>query len=519
MIIRNIVILLFTILFSAGHLGLKFNHQSAINLSFNNITSNHSSTQKFSLQNVNRIPIKFNLQAKLISPVSTDPVYGQVFVAIGSTSFYSLKDWQKSKDLNMVLAQGQEKELSITVKTESNFTTNLKDLNLKWFIFDWPPNYQPQNSNFSTNLSFTLPPKSKYSLNLNQNCRINWCSVFSQASFQPQNAQIKYQIINDNNTCPNTKDSAYLNAPSNLTTILNQLPDGVYKICFFAPEEQIINFTQIKKDTTKPISEISNIDLVLTNNSSFTLPITITDNNPSTNGLVYSYNLRPWKYINKLSFNFTEGDGIYYFQSYAVDRAGNKENKSLNNNQETISTSSYYGVQLDTKTPTTNIDASNLLFPNSKNNYDYIYSPIIDITNNSSYLVFDYQSNIIDFTDNFRIEIYDDNNKLLDTVLSTISSSNQSKILYSLAPFINKKIKISFKNYSNISISNVFIYNSHPQASIPHNINFIAFDTGSGLYQTTPVFSLHSGENNINYFSTDLANNIENTHFAKIVVP
>ena len=487
MYIRQLVLLLFVLLSNAKNIGLKISPQ------------NSSSTVPVKIQNISKVPLKYNLQAKLISSTNKSKDF-QIFI--------NGNEYLTPKDLNIVLSPGQETTLNFSSKTQNDFYFD-KDITTEWAIGDWPAKFFP-TKNLTVKFAATKIPKViSSSITLANNCGKSLCSKYSNVVFKsPKNLQ--YQITE--NSCPEKNNAKYLSISPNsdISSTLNQLSDGQYNICFFNDLDSQINSQLIHKDSASPTSQIPDDKWIITRDTGFTVPYIVTDTNPDKIGVYYSRNLDPFVYQNSNIFK-NLSDGLYFFDTMAIDKAGNIEKKNINSYPVNISQNNY-SVMVDTTPPTTNLITTNFSFTGQKDSYDYQNSPLIDITN-PSFLIINYQSNILDYKNNFLVEIYDSQNKLLDTVISLIEPTLPQIILY---PLPHKNIKIMFKNFSDITISDVSIYHSTLISSIGSTLNFQSFDTGSGLYQTTPSFVLSSGENIISYFSTDIAGNVESTHSATI---
>lgn len=299
------------------------------------------------------------------------------------------------------------------------------------------------------------------------------------------------------------------------------------------------------------------------NNLNFTINYFIeNENNLNYVQLCYSYNLEnifncPATQDFQSStglFNFwADKDGLYTFYTIAHTNNGYQEVISDLEDKK-------YMIRVDTESPTTNIDLSNLpenswSGQNLINNdsfesagtgssqvdleeknvlqvIDNIYQIISLPQNISSNLTFLYRfisQDIVDY-DRFIAQIRNTDNTVAANIISTggTGDSGWHHILYPLNDFAGKTIKLWFElvnsdtstiiKDSQIYLDDIKVNSLDQRLSQETNINFESQDTGSGILISPQEIGLTIGDNTLEYSSVDIAENSESSHNVNILV-
>lgn len=341
-----------------------------------------------------------------------------------------------------------------------------------------------------------------------------------------------------------------------------------------------------------PESSINIGDNLSRNIRTFNINSIATDNiSVSSIRLYYSFNFNSWQLFSEtingsegnFHFNSPNGDGLYSFESIAIDSSGNIETKEFNyfNNQ----------VKVDTIAPTTNLDNTSLIdhiysgqdyltngnFENGMtgwtvgssigdhhianvgktsitnlsndafilgsetktiNGVDSLFQTVALPASASSTLSFSYRFLSHDTADydkftvnligtsgstifenilnvgNLETSIFD-----FDTGWQTLSrninylAGQTFKLLFTL---IDTCVGDSYNSY--VYLDNIKLSTLDLRIGETDSVSFLTTDLGSYIVTTLPDITLNSGENNLNFSSTDSSKNVENPNHQSILV-
>ena len=275
--------------------------------------------------------------------------------------------------------------------------------------------------------------------------------------------------------------------------------------------------------------------------------------------LCYSYNTSNFDCDNnnytsssgKFNFDFPDGDGLYAFETRAIESGEFIEEKNLTND---IDADNYLVILRDTVAPNSNLfvgtskifSGQNLINQNSVTlNKEGEFSQILSLPQKIvSQLSFWFNMTASDpaYMDRFDVKIVNpDDNSLLDTILSTGSQegsdplvwngySGWQQIIHPLYDFANKNIKIIFSlinqddefssadavvEVSDIKISTIDLRLGETN---PVDINVHDITSGIDIASTTPPSVIQVGENTLTYNSEDIAGNHETSESIQIKV-
>lgn len=271
-------------------------------------------------------------------------------------------------------------------------------------------------------------------------------------------------------------------------------------------------------DGTPPTSAIDDIPYA-TNQNNLNLIYSAFDNNQVDNTkLCYSFNLLNYQCQDNFSFNFSDGDGIYYFYSQATDTAGNVEDKNSFTNS----------IIYDTIPPTTNLLISstapsftgqNLSTGIGQSFYLDSYVQNLLIPHNlSANLTFSFKYFSEDSVEYSHLDV---GVSTADNIWNLLSFGGAGdfdwqKISHSLLQWAGQTVDIYFKlthldptfiTTTIIKDFNISTLDLRTGDSSPPE--FLSTDLGAGIYESL------TSPNGIS--STDLALNIESTHSISIV--
>ncbi|HOY60881.1 MAG TPA: signal peptidase I [Candidatus Woesebacteria bacterium] len=290
--------------------------------------------------------------------------------------------------------------------------------------------------------------------------------------------------------------------------------------------------------------------------------------------LYYSFNFNPWQeypdfiYGDRGVFHFTspQGDGLYSFATLATDIFGNTEIKEFDYFD--------YQIKVDTIPPTTNLNYQSLPTPvySGQNYYDWTpASSLCDYNiatvdekevfvlgsestsiggtdsffhvvslpaSASSTLTFSYRflsHDIADF-DHFHVSLTDIAGlNVLEDILN-IGNLNSDDFNYDtgwislnrgLTHLAGQTFRILFSltdtgdgdNYNSYVFFNDIVFSTlDNRIGETSTVNFLTTDLGSEIIDTPSEIPLTTGENEINYSSSDSSENVEIDHHQSILV-
>jgi len=324
-----------------------------------------------------------------------------------------------------------------------------------------------------------------------------------------------------------------------------------------------------------PESQILMDDNFTRNIRSFDISASAFDNNSVFNiKLYYSHNFGSWEqfpeYINgsegTFYFNSPAGDGLYSFITLATDNFGNVEIKEFDYFS--------YQIKVDTVPPTTNLNYQSLPTPtySGQNYYDWtpasslcdyrqitvdekevltLGSDSVSIGGTESFfhlvslpasasstLSFSYRflsHDIADF-DHFNVNLTDiSGNNIIENILN-FGNLNSDDFNYdsgwlslsrSLTHLAGQTIRILFSltdigegdDYNSYVFFNDIVFSTlDTRIGETNVVNFLVTDLGSEIIDTPTEIPLTTGENEINFSSSDSSENIEINHDQSIIV-
>lgn len=288
--------------------------------------------------------------------------------------------------------------------------------------------------------------------------------------------------------------------------------------------------------------------------------------------LCYSFNLSNWVCGNYFSFTFPLGEGTYYFDTIAYDLAGNAE-KTVNHDPVYIATRP--SVLFDITPPTTNLNVGTttpkftgqslltstwtpdstggdqhqvdepgrgtvtLLGNQSDLNpgTDSMYQNLTLPSHYSGALEFSYRFQSLDTAENdrFSVSLFDLSGvNLIKNILTEGNNTGAlsydtgwQSVSHSLSEMADSVFKLvfsvvdsgggsGFNSYALVDDIKISTLDLRLGSTEP--LTTVAADTGSGIATTTPPAVITVGETTVNYFSTDLAANIEATASSPVLV-
>lgn len=352
--------------------------------------------------------------------------------------------------------------------------------------------------------------------------------------------------------------------PSSYSGVFNQAQGRhIYKVRAYDAEGNISDWSDdcsITYDTTPPNSVLDDLPMAPFTNPTI-LTYTATDNFAVDHtDLCYSFNLGPWACGDYFNFDFPQGQGIYHFDTIAVDRAGNTE-KFINNDYAYIIAKPE--IFYDITPPTTNlivnpvtpsftgqnllsdtdwsfsgnsaVDGSAIrLGQGTLSSIDSIYQSIFIPQNLSANLFFSYQFSSDDIAD------YD----FLTVGVSSVSDPSKSynifnfgnmdpenslstswqTLSHSLSYWAGETINLIFSLTNTDELATSVLLDDIKISTLDTRVgdtlitNFLATDLGSGIFSSPSSMTLSIAENTLSYNSIDNLGNIEINQANNVVV-
>lgn len=272
-------------------------------------------------------------------------------------------------------------------------------------------------------------------------------------------------------------------------------------------------------DNEKPIS-ILNLDTYITNINNINIGYSATDNiGIDHTDLCYSFNLGPYNCQHDFNFNFTTGDGTYYFYTKSTDVASNVENDNPIYSNAII---------YDSIPPTTNLlinstipqfTGQNLISDIGTSFILDSYTQKILIPHNlSSNLTFSFNYFSEDTVEYSHLNVGVSTANSITNILNFggIGDFGWQNITHSLLQWAGQTIDIFFNLtkidptfITTVLLDNLKISTLDLRVGETNPPEFLATDLGSGILESTTI--------PISISSIDLAGNIESTHSISIV--